>query len=227
MEDPHTGNCIVFNGEIYNFRHLRKELEAEGEVFRTQSDTEVLLKLYARRGEAMVNRLRGMFAFALHDPRRDLTLLARDPFGIKPLYYAPLSGSRLAFASELRALQLSGVLSHKLNPSAVMRYLETGSVSEPDTLLADARCLPAGHTLLWSAGKATENAYWNISFPKPTKPEPDPARLALQQPRQPLQRVRRRQVELIQQHPVACLQSPKERSVAPGKLRGVGKLGCE
>jgi asparagine synthase (glutamine-hydrolysing) len=156
--------CIVFNGEIYNFRALRDELEREGQVFRTQSDTEVLLKLYQRDGAAMVKKLRGMFAFCIWDALEHRALLARDPLGIKPLYYS-VSGGRLAFASELRALQSAGLCGSRLNPSAVMQFFETGSVPEPLTLVEDVRCLPAGHTLTWNSGEACEQCYWRIEFP--------------------------------------------------------------
>lgn len=113
----------------------------------------------------MVNRLRGMFAFAIHDQRKQLTLLARDPFGIKPLYYTTTSRQELAFASEAKVLQQTGLADSRLNPGALMRYLETGSVAEPDTLLADVRCLPAGHVLLWENATAQTKAYWSIEFP--------------------------------------------------------------
>jgi asparagine synthase (glutamine-hydrolysing) len=159
-----TGNFVIcFNGEIYNFRELRSELEADGVVFRTGTDTEVLLQLYARHGTAMVNRLRGMFAFALWDEKSQRAMLARDRFGIKPLYYAVKQGA-LAFASELRALRSSGILDNEINPAALCRYFETGSVAEPETLLRGARSLEAGHVLLWENGKVTDTTYWNLSF---------------------------------------------------------------
>jgi len=154
---------ITFNGEIYNFRELRTELESEGVVFRTRTDTEVLLRLYERDGQAMVNRLRGMFAFAIWDAARQCAFMARDPLGIKPLYYST-RGGRLAFASEVRALQQAGLAGSDLDADALMRFFESGSVSEPRTLLRDVRCLPAGHSLTWQAGRCEEIRYWQVHF---------------------------------------------------------------
>src|SRR4029079_6917482 len=94
---------VTFNGEIYNYRKLRAKLEAKGYVFRTQSDTEILLQLYAEKGESMVQDLRGMFAFGLGDAVKQVLLLARDPYGIKPLYYSD-DGRSLRFRSQVRAL---------------------------------------------------------------------------------------------------------------------------
>lgn len=156
-------HVICFNGEIYNFRELRAELEQSGVVFKTESDTEVLLQLYARYGESMVGRLRGMFAFCLWDEDKQQALLTRDPLGIKPLYVH--EGSKtLAFASELRALTASGVFQPSLNPEAVRRYFETGTVPEPLTLMREARMLEAGHTLTWKAGACTHRRYWQLQF---------------------------------------------------------------
>lgn len=155
---------IVFNGEIYNFRELRAEMEGTGVVFHTGTDTEVLLRLYERHGAAMINRLRGMFAFAIWDEGEGRAFLARDPLGIKPLYYTCKTGT-LAFASEVRALQKAGLAGGDLDPVALVRYFESGSVAEPRTLLKDVRCLPAGHTLTWQQdGKVEITRYWCLSF---------------------------------------------------------------
>ncbi len=157
------GHVIVFNGEIYNFRALRAELEAAGGVFHTRSDTEVLLRLYQREGPAMLGRLRGMFALAIWDEREQSAFLARDAFGIKPLYYS-LQGGRLAFASEVRALRAAGLAGDTPDAVAIQRYLENGSVAEPATLLRDVRCLPAGHHLIWQDGRVREQAWWRPGF---------------------------------------------------------------
>jgi asparagine synthase (glutamine-hydrolysing) len=154
---------IVFNGEIYNFRELRAGLEAGGMEFRTRSDTEVLLRLYEREGPAMVDRLRGMFALAIWDELEQSAFLARDPLGIKPLYYS-CQGGRLAFASELRALRHAGLAGDRLDAAAMRRFLESGSVAEPATLLAEVRCLPAGHGLVWKDGTVREQTYWRPVF---------------------------------------------------------------
>ena len=154
---------IVFNGEIYNFRELRAALEHDGVKFETRSDTEVLLRLYEREGSAMVGRLRGMFAFAIWDGREGRALLARDPLGIKPLYYVQREG-RLAFASEVKALQQAGLTGRELDAGALMRFFESGSVAEPRTLLKDVCCLPAGHTLTWQNGTSTSRCFWQPSF---------------------------------------------------------------
>ncbi|MBF0334971.1 MAG: asparagine synthetase B, partial [Alphaproteobacteria bacterium] len=129
---------LVFNGEIYNHRALRAELEAKGHRFRGRSDTEVLLELYRRDGAAMVERLSGMYAFALWDAERGGLLLARDPWGIKPLYYAR-AGGRLTFASQVSSLGAPG----GLDAAGVVGFLCFGSVPEPFTLDRAIRALPA------------------------------------------------------------------------------------
>ena len=141
---------ISANGEIYNYRALRGELEAEGRRFRTESDTEVLLHLYDRDGAGMVSRLRGMFALAIWDGARRGLFLARDGFGIKPLYYAD-TGGVLRFASQVKALLAGGGI--PVRPSAAGRagFFVWGSVPEPWTFFEDIRCLPAGCTL-WVDG---------------------------------------------------------------------------
>jgi asparagine synthase (glutamine-hydrolysing) len=135
---------VTFNGEIYNYRALRAELEAAGVEFRTNSDTEALLHLWARDGESMVHRLRGMFAFAIWDERRHELFLARDPYGIKPLYTAN-DGWTFRFASQVKAL-LAGRVSRDPEPAGIAGFHLFGSVPEPFTLYRDIRALPAGHT---------------------------------------------------------------------------------
>lgn len=134
---------IVFNGEIYNYRELRRELERHGAVFRTESDTEVLLHLYRAQGEAMVERLRGMFALAIWDSTTRILFLARDPFGIKPLYLAD-DGRTLRFASQVKALAAGGVVSAEPSAAGVAGFYLWGHVPEPWTYLAAVRALPAG-----------------------------------------------------------------------------------
>lgn len=157
-----SGLAIVFNGEIYNFRELRSSLEERGVVFQTQTDTEVVLRLFEKEGAAMLPKLRGMFALAIWD-HRGSCLLARDPFGIKPLYYSVRDGT-LAFASEMKALQAGGLASPRIDTAALAAFFRTGSVPEPSTLLADVRCLPAGHALHWQNGSVTLSAHWQVDF---------------------------------------------------------------
>jgi asparagine synthase (glutamine-hydrolysing) len=142
---------ISFNGEIYNYRQLKMDLEARGRVFRTESDTEVLLHLYAEKGEAMLHELRGMFAFALWDARKQAMLLARDPFGIKPLYYAD-DGWTCRFASQVKALLAGGKIDTAPEPAGHAGFFLWGSVPAPWTLYRGIRNLTAGH-FLW----VTEN----------------------------------------------------------------------
>jgi asparagine synthase (glutamine-hydrolysing) len=142
MQDPETGNVIIFNGEIYNYRELRRELEAQGVTFRTQSDTEVLLALYRVHGSDVLPKLRGMFAFALWDARAKGLLLARDPFGIKPLYYAD-DGRTLRLASQVKALLAAGVDTAP-DPAGHVGFFLWGHVPDPFTLYRGIRALPAG-----------------------------------------------------------------------------------
>ena len=134
---------IVFNGEIYNFRELRRVLERDGEAFRTRSDTEVLLKLYAREGQSMLSRLRGMFSFAIWDIQTRGLFLARDPYGIKPLYIGRNKDGWL-FASQVKALLASGLISHDTDPLGQADFWLLGSVPEPRTWFRNISALPAG-----------------------------------------------------------------------------------
>jgi asparagine synthase (glutamine-hydrolysing) len=138
---------VTFNGEIYNYRELRTSLEARGRAFRTQTDTEILLHLYAEKGDAMVNDLRGMFAFGLWDAEKGALLLARDPYGIKPLYYAD-DGWTVRFASQVKALLAGGKVSRDAEPAGWAGFCMFGSVPEPFTTYQEIRALPAG-SMLW------------------------------------------------------------------------------
>jgi asparagine synthase (glutamine-hydrolysing) len=146
MRDPDTGNVIVFNGEIYNYRALRTELEAGGARFRSQSDTEVLLHLYRRDGDALCDRLRGMFAFAIHDGRDGSLLLARDHFGIKPLYVAD-DGRTVRFASQVKALLASAAVDDTPDAAGHAGFFLLGHVPEPFTCYRGTAPFPAGETL--------------------------------------------------------------------------------
>src|SRR6266481_2442090 len=137
---------VTFNGEIYNYRQLRASLEAKGHRFSTQTDTEVLLHLYAQKGEAMVHDLRGMFAFGLWDAEKRGLLLARDPYGIKPLYYAD-DGWTLRFASQVKALLAAGKVSRCPEPAGWVGFCLFVSVPEPFTSYQEIRALPAGSAL--------------------------------------------------------------------------------
>lgn len=134
---------IIFNGEIYNFRELRARLEAQGRTFTSQSDTEVLLELYEVMGEAMLGELRGMFAIVLWDGAKRRMLLARDPYGIKPLYYAD-DGGTLRVASQVKALIAGGRVDRTFDPAAAAGFFLRGTVPEPFTMYRAIRALPAG-----------------------------------------------------------------------------------
>jgi len=135
---------ITYNGEIYNFRVLRRELEAQGFEFVTQSDTEILLRLYERDGPDMLQRLRGMFALVIWDSDERSLFMARDPFGIKPLYYAD-DGRTLRMASQVKALLAGGAIDRVPEPAGHAGYYLMGSVPEPYTLYRAIKSLPAGH----------------------------------------------------------------------------------
>ena len=154
---------IVFNGEIYNFRELRLGLEAKGYRFRSNSDTEVLLYLYQEHGRDMVHYLRGMYAFAIWDERQRGLFLARDPFGIKPLYYAD-NGSSIRVASQVKALLKGGHIDTTPEPAGHVGFYLWGHVPEPYTLYKGIRALPAGSTL-WvdAAGRKQVHQFFNIS----------------------------------------------------------------
>lgn len=146
MQSADASLIVSFNGEIYNYKELRAGLEARGRTFRTQSDTEVLLHLYAEKGDALVHDLRGMFAFALWDAKKRALLLARDPNGIKPLYYAD-DGWTIRFASQVKALLAGGKCAGTPDAAGLAGYYMFGFVPEPFTMFSSIRALPAGSTL--------------------------------------------------------------------------------
>ena len=153
---------LTYNGEIYNFHALRRQLEQEGRRFQSQSDTEVLLHLYERDGVEMVRQLRGMYAFALWDARKGGMLLARDPLGIKPLYYAD-NGTTLRVASQVKALRAGGQAGTGASAAGHVGFFLWGHVPEPFTLYRDIHALPAGTTLWVDAGGAGRpRQFWNM-----------------------------------------------------------------
>lgn len=169
MCDPDTGNWITFNGEIYNFRELRQLLEKRGCTFRSQSDTEVILKAYAVWGAECVTRLRGIFAFGLWDAQAGRLVLARDQIGVKPLYYSYSTG-QLMFASEVRALLASGQVERRLDVRGLRSFLAYGSVQEPLTMVDGVQSLLPGHVLVWQAGRIRIERFWQLPQPGSTKP---------------------------------------------------------
>jgi len=157
---------IVFNGEIYNFRELRRELEREGAKFRTNGDTEVILAAYQRWGLDCLEKLHGMFAFALYDLDKRQLLLARDRFGVKPLFLTKLSDGSVAFASELKGLLAHPLMRRRVDPTAIDAYLTWGYVPDSHSILAGVEKLPAGHFLLLEQGKSmpAPRRWWDIDF---------------------------------------------------------------
>jgi asparagine synthase (glutamine-hydrolysing) len=161
---------IVFNGEIYNHAALRPGLEQKGHRYRTRSDTETILHLYEDEGEACVERLQGMFAFAIWDRGRRRLLLARDRLGIKPLYYA-LRDRELLFASEIKAILAAGGPRPALREEALPELLATRFVAGEATLFQGIRQLSPGRTLTWSPGQPPrERRYWTIPASRPDEP---------------------------------------------------------
>jgi asparagine synthase (glutamine-hydrolysing) len=157
------GPTVVFNGEIYNFRELRAELEATGAVFRTHSDTEVLLHGWRRWGEALFPRLEGMFALALWDAAGQTLTLARDRFGKKPLHYAVTASGVLAFGSEIKSLLCLAELDRRLDDAAIADFFAYGYIPDPKTIYRAIRKLEAGHYLVARRGRVeAPRRYWSI-----------------------------------------------------------------
>jgi asparagine synthase (glutamine-hydrolysing) len=156
------GVWVVFNGEIYNYRELRAELETAGHRFATASDTETIVHAYEQWGEDAFRRLRGMFGIALWDRPRRTLLLARDRAGIKPLHYAERNG-RLYFASEIKSLLVAGAVDRRLNPSALDHFLAFLYTPRDASMFECVEKLPPGHFLRWRDGRAEVQQYWEIA----------------------------------------------------------------
>ncbi len=153
---------IAYNGEVYNFSELRRELEGRGRSFRTQSDTEVVVNLYEEFGLEFVSRLRGMFAFAIFDRRNRRLVLARDPIGKKPLYYSLDERRGLVFASEIKSILQYPGIARDVDPEALDLFLTLEYVPAPYSIFRSVRKLPAGHILVYEDGRATLREYWDV-----------------------------------------------------------------
>ena len=157
---------VVQNGEIYNFQELRDELRAKGHTFRTKGDTEVMAHLYEERGPAFAEDLRGMFAVAVWDAKRRRLVVARDRFGIKPMYYRH-TGTSFSFASELKALLRQPDFSREIDPGAVEAYLAYSFVPAPYSIFREARKLPPGSYLIWEADRPSDVQIERYARPRP------------------------------------------------------------
>ena len=164
---------VVLNGEIYNYRELRAELERAGHRFATQGDTETIVHLYEEHGLDCVKHLHGMFAFALWDRRRRRLLVARDRLGKKPLFYAHRDGA-LSFASEMGALMRDQEIPADVDHAALDAYLAYGYVPAPRSALRAVRKLPPAHTLVWQDGKVAIERYWRLDYSRKLDPMPLP-----------------------------------------------------
>ena len=161
--------AIVFNGEIYNFGELARELEAAGHVFKTRSDTETIVHAYEQFGLEFVGRLRGMFAFALWDDTNRRLVLARDRAGKKPLYYHT-DGERLLFASEMKALLQDASIKRRMSAEALDDYFTFGCIPSPGTVFQDIFQVPPASILVWERGAVRLHEYWDVRF-DPTGPQ--------------------------------------------------------
>jgi len=166
---------LVFNGEIYNFGELRQELKAAGSQFRTEGDSEVIIAAWQKWGPKCVERLHGMFAFAIYDLEARTLFLARDRLGVKPLFLAPLSDGSVAFGSELKALLAHPLLRRDIDPLAVEDYLAWGYVPDHRSILKGVSKLPAGHSMLLRHGSPLPDPaqWWDISFAERNTGKPD------------------------------------------------------
>src|SRR5580692_8198520 len=206
---------ITYNGECYNAAELRPSLVALGHRFRSTTDTEVVVHLYEEYGDRCVEKLRGMFAFAIWDVRRRKLLLARDRLGIKPLYYNYSPGSqRLLFASEIKGLLASQEVARKIEPSAIRAFLQLGHVPPPWTAIEGVKPLEPGHLGIWQDGNFQTNPYWRL--PSSNGHRPDRPELTAANLREILLRSSREQ--LMSDVPVALFLSGGTDSAVLGAL---------
>jgi asparagine synthase (glutamine-hydrolysing) len=208
---------VVFNGEIYNYRELRADLERAGHHFATNSDTETIVHAYEEDGLDFPRRLHGMFAIALWDRKRQRLVLVRDRFGKKPLYYAH-DGQRFIFGSEMKSLLLAPNLPRDLDPHAIGEYFTFGYISSPRSALASVAKLPAAHTLTFEQGRVDLRRYWSLDF---TPRSPDDAEAAARRVRElVLAAVRKR---LISEVPLgAFLSGGVDSSIVVAAMSQVG-----
>ncbi|HEX6892341.1 MAG TPA: asparagine synthetase B, partial [Chryseolinea sp.] len=162
MWDETNRYCIVFNGEIFNFKELRTDLNRNGVVFRSNSDTEVLLKLYIREKEKCLNKLNGFFSFCIYDKQEETFFLARDRYGIKPLLYL-FDEDKFIFASEMKALLQYGI-EKKLDYNSLYIYLQLNYIPAPDSIFSDVKKLLPGHYMTVGRKKMDIQSYYHIPY---------------------------------------------------------------
>jgi len=155
---------IVFNGEIYNFQELQRQLESHGHIFKTRSDTEGIVHAYEQYGTACVDHLRGMFAFAIWDDKQRCLFIARDRAGEKPLYYTLTSTGTLVFGSELKSLLEHPAVSRETSSESLDSYFSLGYVPDPLSIFKDIKKLPPGHFLTFSNGQLSVKEYWDFTY---------------------------------------------------------------
>ena len=223
MPNVDGSSWITYNGECYNASELREWLASRGHKFHSATDTEVVLHLYDELGENCVERLRGMFAFAIWDCKRGRLLLARDRLGIKPLYYA-ITSDGLVFASEIKALLASNLISRNVNTHGVRVFLRLGHIPPPWTAIRGVQPLEPGHIATWQDGSFQKKCYWSLApyrgGARPTKSEDISATLS----KGLLEAMR---LHLISDVPIALFLSGGVDSAALGalaKLAGANQL---
>jgi asparagine synthase (glutamine-hydrolysing) len=163
---------LTYNGEVYNHAGLRQELEAAGHRYTSHTDSETIIHAYEEWGESFMDRFRGMFAFGIWDSGRRRLTLVRDRLGIKPLYYARV-GDSLVFASEIKAILSSGLISPEADRAALPEYLQFGYLSDDRTMFRHVRALPPGHVLTWDESGCVVRPYWTLRFEPRVRPEPE------------------------------------------------------